>query len=197
MTEQNSADKMRAGFRTFNRFMVALWRLGLGRFVNWSPRYGGRIMVITHNGRKSGIRRQSPVNYAIIDDDLYCTAGFGKNCDWYKNIKTNPGVEVWLPDGWYEGVAEEVTNPELRLPILREVLKNSGFASYAAGVDPYGISDEQLESLTREYKLVRIHRTGARTGRGGPGEFSWVWPLATFVLLPMVFIGRGKRKRCC
>jgi hypothetical protein len=50
------------------------------------------------------------VNYAIVDGEVYCTAGFGAVSDWYRNIRTNPEVEVWLPDGWWAGVAEEVTD---------------------------------------------------------------------------------------
>jgi len=33
--------------------------------------------VITHTGRKTGRKRRTPVNYAVVRDDVYCTAGFG------------------------------------------------------------------------------------------------------------------------
>ena len=64
----------------------------------------GQIMVLTHTGRKSGLRRRTPVNYALVDGEVYCTAGFGQISDWYRNILANPQVEVWLPDGWWAGV---------------------------------------------------------------------------------------------
>lgn len=183
---QPSTEKqLQQGFKYFNRFMLALWRLGLGRWVNAWPSVGGRIMVITHTGRKSRSQRRTPVNYAIVDDDVYCTAGFGQGSDWYRNIIANPSVEVWLPDGWWAGVAEEVADVDSRVPLMREVLLASGFAAYAAGLDPRNMTDQELDAATVKYRLIRIRRTTPRTGPGGPGDLSWVWPLATMILLPM------------
>src|SRR6266542_1045798 len=108
--DPQTLEKARQAFKYFNRFMLLMWRLGWGAWVNAWPDVGGRIMVITTTGRKSGLRRQSPVNYALVGGELYCTAGFGQVSDWYRNIKANPNVEVWLPDGWWSGVAEEVTD---------------------------------------------------------------------------------------
>ncbi len=176
---------LRQMFKRFNRFMLLLWRLGLGLWVNTWPEVGGRIMVITHTGRKTGIQRRTPVNYAIVDGEVYCTAGFGTISDWYRNIRANPEVEVWLPDGWWAGVAEEVTDSEARLPLLRQVLIGSGFAARVAGIDPITMTDAELEAATASYRLIHIKRTEARTGPGGPGDLAWVWPLATMILLPL------------
>jgi deazaflavin-dependent oxidoreductase (nitroreductase family) len=184
-TEPNMEEKVRQGFKYFNRFMLMLWRLGLGPWVNAWPEVGGRIMVITHTGRKSGLRRRTPVNYALVDGEIYCTAGFGPTSDWYRNIVAQPQVEVWLPDGWWVGVAEEVTDTRLRAPLMRQVLIASGFAAYAAGIDPATLTNEELSAATADYRLIHIRRTEARTGRNGPGDLAWVWPLAAFVLLVM------------
>lgn len=182
-------------FKQFNKFMLLMWRLGLGQWINAWPEGIGRIMVITHTGRKSGLPRQTPVNYAIVDGEVYCTAGFGKTSDWFCNLKANPEVEIWLPDGWWAGVAEEVTDPTRRQQLLRAVVQNSGFAaSVFGGFDPKTISDEELAKATAEYCVFHIRRTAARTGPGGPGELSWVWPLATFLLLPLA-LGKKKSKR--
>ena len=160
--------------------MVALWRLGLGPWINIWPEKMGQIMVLTHTGRKSGLPRKTPVNYAIVDGEIYCTAGFGGKSDWYRNLKANPAVEVWLPDGWWAGKAEEVLDEKARMPLLRAVLIASGFASKAFGeIDPRQASDEDLAKATQGYKLFHIQRTEARTGKDGPGDLSWVWILAT------------------
>lgn len=176
---------LRRGFKVFNKFMLLMWRLGLGSWVNGWPSVGGRIMVLVHTGRKSGQQRRTPVNYAIVDGELYCTAGFGSISDWYRNIRKDPNVEVWLPEGWWQGVAEEIADGDQRLPVLRQVLISSGFVAPALGVDPKTMSDADLDAVTRQYKLIHIRRTTACTGPGGPGELSWIWPLATFVLLPL------------
>jgi deazaflavin-dependent oxidoreductase (nitroreductase family) len=188
-----TAKKLQVGFRYFNRFMLLMWRLGLGPWINIWPKVIGRILVITHIGRKSGLKRQTPANYAIIDGDIYCMAGFGRISDWYLNIKADPNVEVWLPDGWWRGIAEEVTDPENRLCLLRQVLVASGFAAFAAGINPYRITDQELEAVTGEYRLLRIRRTAERTGQGGPGDRAWVWPLATMLLLPLVLRRRHSK----
>lgn len=186
-------ESLRQGFKYFNRFMLWLWYLGLGPWVNCWPEVGGRIMVITHTGRKTGLKRRTPVNYAIVGGELYCTAGFGSTSDWYRNIVANPEVQVWLPDGWWAGVAEEVSAAETRLSLLRQVLIGSGFAAYVAGINPHTITEEQLETVTKDYCLIHIRRTAACTGPDGPGHLAWVWPVATLILLPLVLF-RQRRK---
>lgn len=175
--------KLQQGFRIFNRGMILLWRLGLGPFVNLWPEVGGRIMVVQHTGRKSGIKRFTPVNYTILNKEIYCTAGFGEVSDWYRNIRAHPEVEVWLPDGWYSASAEDVTDCADHLMLMRQVLIASGFAARVAGIDPNVISDEELQKACAGYRLVRIRRTAARTGPGGPGDLAWIWPVATMLLL--------------
>ena len=123
------------------------------------------------------------MNYAEIGGDLYCTAGFGHISDWYRNLLANPQVEVWLPNGWWAATATDVTARADSLAILRQVLINSGFAARTVGIDPVHMSDEQLRSLTADYRLVKVQRAIARTGPGGPGELAWLWPLTTILLL--------------
>jgi deazaflavin-dependent oxidoreductase (nitroreductase family) len=130
-----SEDNMRRIFKGFNRFMLLLWRLGLGSWGNGTS-FGGSLMVIKHTGRKTGLTRHTPVNYAIVDGDVYCTAGFGTVSDWYLNIMTNPEVEVWLPDGRWAGIAEDVTDVEENYKNFRQVLIAIGFAGPLFGATP-------------------------------------------------------------
>lgn len=151
--------RARSYFRLFNRFMLLLWRLGLGPFVNAWPAVGGRIMVLTHTGRRSGRRHQTPVNYAPIDKDVWCVAGYGPESDWYRNLVADPRVEVRLPNRRWSGVAEDRSEAPDRLRYLRQVLIASGFAAYLAGINPRRMSDAALERATRAYRLVRIRPT--------------------------------------
>ena len=185
-------EKLRQGFKYLNRFMLIMWRLGLSNWLNAWPQVLGRYMVITHTGRKSGRPRRTPVNYAIVANEIYCTAGFGSISDWYRNIKANPQVEVWLPEGWWNGVAEEVVDPSVRLSLLRQVLIGSGFAARAFGLDPVTMLDDELASRTSEYQLIHVKRLAARTGPGGPGDLAWVWPIATTFLLLKSLFGRQR-----
>jgi deazaflavin-dependent oxidoreductase (nitroreductase family) len=189
---QQAFANTRTAFKGFNRFMLLLWRLGLGRDVNSLPGVMGRIMVIVHKGRKSGLRRFNPVNYAIVEGDVYCMAGFGSVSDWYRNILADSQVEVWLPDGWWEGRAEEMTNTENRLDLVRQLMVASGLVARLIGVDPGVISDAELAAATVDYRLVRIRRGGPRTGAGGPGDLAWVWPYTVFGLLLALLLRRRK-----
>lgn len=183
---------LRQGFKYFNRFMVGMWRLGFGPWLNLWPKGFGQYLVLTHRGRKTGLLRRTPVNFARVKGEIYITAGFGKISDWYRNIQANPHIEVWLPDGWWDATVDDVSEAEQRLPLLREVLIGSGFAAQAAGVNPYQISDEKMDALTRPYRLLHIRLTQPRTGPGGPGDLAWIWPLTVMLMLPMVLRRRKK-----
>lgn len=149
-------------------------------------------MVIVHRGRKTGARRYTPVNFAELNGDLYCTAGFGPTSDWYKNVLSDPDVEVWLPDGWWSGTAEIVKEDMYRIQCLREVLNNSGFAAPLFGVGPKNMTDEELDEATSNYQLIHIRRVQPLTGPGGPGDLAWIWPAMTFFLL-MILLRRRKK----
>src|SRR5512143_1464225 len=98
-------NSLRKFFHAMNHFMVFLWKIGLGRAINFWPAKIGRIMVIKHRGRKSGKEYLTPVNYAPVDGEIYCLAGFGSGSDWYRNMIVNPGVELWLPKGKQQACA--------------------------------------------------------------------------------------------
>jgi deazaflavin-dependent oxidoreductase (nitroreductase family) len=189
---QEQEDRLRKLFKIGNRFMVSLWKFGLGKHVNALPKHGGQVLVIQHTGRTSGKVYQTPVNYSIVNDEIYCVAGFGPDTDWYRNILANPQVEIWLPDSWWAGIVEDILDPQLRMPILRQVLLASGFAAKAFGIYVEQMTDEELDHLTHDYRLVRIRRTTARTGPGGPGDLAWIWPITTMVLL---FMWMFRRRR--
>jgi len=114
--------------------------------------------------------------------------------DWYRNLAVNPNIEVWLPDGWWAGVVEDISDSPWRLPLLRQVLIGSGVVTYLAGIDPVNLTDEALHAVTSKYRLLHIWRTEARTGRGGPGDLAWVWPAATMILLPLLLFRRRRRR---
>lgn len=175
--------EMRSTFRYFNKFMLLLWKLGLSDWINLWPTIFGQYMVITHIGRKTGYKRLTPVNYAVIDGELYCTAGFGSESDWYRNIKANSHVEIWLTEGRWEGEARDISDHPDRVKIIREVVLASGFAAPMMGLHPKKMDDSVLAEFTRDYRLVHISRIDQRTGRDGPGELAWVWPLIAAILL--------------
>jgi deazaflavin-dependent oxidoreductase (nitroreductase family) len=186
--DTKTIDDLRRFFKRFNLFMVCMWRLGFRRWVNFWPSVSGRIMVIIHTGRRTGLRRRTPVNYANVGGEIYCTAGFGAISDWYRNIQANPQVEVWLPDSWWAGAAEDISQDEKRIPLLRQVIIASGIVGTLFGVNPHKMTDQEFDRATADYRLIHIRRAQRLSGPGGPGELAWVWIPALVILLILVFL---------
>ena len=151
-------DSLRKTFHRMNRFMVFMWKIGLGKAINIWPAGFGRIMVIKHRGRKSGKVYLTPVNYATIDGEIYCIAGFGSISDWYRNMLVYPRVELWLPEGKDIFCAEDISQSPNRLFLLRQVIIASGFAGPLLGIDPKKLNDEELQTVSKNYRLVHFQR---------------------------------------
>ncbi len=149
-------DSLRKFFHSMNRFMVWMWKKGYGKQINVWPEGLGRIMVIKHRGRKSGKEYLTPVNYATVDGEVYCMAGFGSISDWYRNILVNPQVELWLPDEEFSACAEDISDSPNRLFLLRQVVIASGFAGPLFGINQKKMNDEQFDKATRESRLVHF-----------------------------------------
>ena len=162
-------------------FMVPLFRLGLGLFVG-NP-ITGYIMVVKTIGRKTGKERYAPVNYAIMDGNIYCMAGFGKGTHWFRNLQSQPNIEIIIPSGPLAGVAEDATNSEEAILILRQLLKNSGFGGFFAGFNPFTVSDTELREKIKDFPLVRIRPTGVGSGAGDAGGWLWILSLVALWLV--------------
>ncbi len=147
---------LRRVFHAMNHFMVFMWKIGMGRLINSWPAVGGRIMVIRHRGRKSGKEYLTPVNYAIVENEIYCTAGFGSGTDWYRNILADPDVQLWLPQGWRRAHACDASNSPCRVSLLREITIASGLAGSLLGVDQRKMTDEQMATIAKDYRLVHF-----------------------------------------
>ena len=179
---------MRSLFRFFNKFfMVPMFRLGFGFFFG-NP-WTSYVMVLKTIGRKTGRLRFSPVNYAIQEGKVYCVSGFRQDCDWYRNLRKHPAIEVILPGGAIAGVATEITDPPLRNTVIRKVLQNAGFAGFFEGYNPFRISDQELAIKTEDMPLICIQPTGLGSGAGDPGGWAWVWtPISVILLILAIWL---------
>jgi deazaflavin-dependent oxidoreductase (nitroreductase family) len=193
----NQVQQLRASFRGLNRFMLLMWRLGLGRFLA-GPRVG-YVMVLATTGRKSGLRRLAPLNFDEDPAAVYCLAGFGRKTHWLRNLESDPSCEVWLPDGRrVAGSGVRVLDEGERVALVRRLLVRAGFATKIAepGLDPMGASDEQIAALGERYgvryEAVRIELGAPVSGPGGPDDLIWVWPAAGAALLALLIVRRRR-----
>jgi hypothetical protein len=149
-------ETLRRVFHALNPFMVFMLKIGLGWTMNIWPSVSGRIMLIKHRGRKSGREYLTPVNYAIVEGEIYCTAGFGSISDWYRNMLSDPNIELWLPEGWRKAHAEDISDSPNRLFLLRQAIIASGFAGPLFGINQKKLNDEQLDAATKDYRLIHF-----------------------------------------
>ncbi|NQV07015.1 nitroreductase family deazaflavin-dependent oxidoreductase [bacterium] len=186
-------ERLRRSFRGMNRWMLLIWRTGLGWSTDLWPAGFGRLMVIEHVGRKSGAAYRTPVNFTRCGPDTYCLAGFGPRTDWYRNVLAQPDIAIWLPDGRWTAAAVDVSDSSERLPLMRRVLIDSGFASRSVGLNPKVASDETLAAATDSYRLLRITPVEREDAPIGPGDLAWIWwPLGLAFLAGSWFGRRGR-----
>ncbi|MEU9588527.1 nitroreductase family deazaflavin-dependent oxidoreductase [Streptomyces sp. NPDC048219] len=81
-----------AGWRRFAaRLPILLHRVGLG------PLFGGRLLLLHHTGRVSGLDRQvvlEVVSHEPQGPAWTIASGFGPQADWYRNLRQQPKTVV-------------------------------------------------------------------------------------------------------
>jgi len=178
---------MRKIFWFLNKFfMVPIFRLGLGGI--FSNPFSGYIMVLKVFGRKSGKLRYAPVNYAIHKGAVWCISGGRKTSDWYKNLIANPEIEVVLPGGAVFGTVGEENDPETRRVVIRQILKNAGFAGFFEGYNPWKIGDEELAEKIADLPLMKITPQGIGNGASDPQGWAWISALVATALIILLLI---------
>ena len=136
------------------RLHRVLYAIGLGPIV------GRIILLLTTTGRKTGLKRVTPLQYEEIDGKYYLGAARGLKADWVRNIQANPQVEVCVKSLAFQGQAEVVTDPcrmadfvEVRLQRHPLII---GMIMQKAHNLPRQPSREQLEKLAEKEALVII-----------------------------------------
>ena len=69
------------------------------------------VLVLTTTGRKSGLPRQTPLQYQEVDGVYYVGSARGIQADWCRNILANPCVEVQAGQEHFVGQAEVISDP--------------------------------------------------------------------------------------
>lgn len=94
-----------AKMKNIQKIHRVLYAIGLG------PLIGRIILLLTTTGRRSGLKRVTPLQYEKIGDDYYLGAARGTKADWVRNIQANPQVNIRVKNRQFAGNAEVVTEP--------------------------------------------------------------------------------------
>ena len=172
------ADASYSAFLLANRyFMGPMHRAGLSAWVG-SPVAGWQCLLTTR-GRKSGLPREAPLGYIVMDGAAWVLAGYGPRTQWYRNVLADAHVHLRLPArASIEAVAQEVRDPEVRARVIPPLARSMALPGLALGCFPPASTDERILQGASFVPLVRIEPVdGSRieAGPDDPGGLGWVW----------------------
>ena len=188
-------EPLRTGFRYVNRYLaVPMIRCGAGPLLV-TPQ-GGSILVLRTRGRKSGLVREAPLGYAVVDGRIVVVAGYGRGAHWFRNALADPQVEVALPGAVFAGTAEEITDPAERRRAFRVAAPALGTVGRLTLGDVATMPDDEVDTLAEAFPVLAVTPTAVRTGPYEPGgayarRGDWLW----FGALAALGLGCRRRRR--
>ena len=144
-----------AKMKNIQKIHRVLYAIGLG------PLVGRIVLLLTTTGRKSGLKRVTPLQYEKIGEDYYLGAARGVKADWVCNIQANSQVEIHVGAKHFCGTAEVVTDPSKFADFMEVRLERHprmiGLMMEKAHRLPRHPSREQLEGLANDEAFVIVH----------------------------------------
>jgi len=171
--------------------MIQLHRAGLSAWLG--NRLTGYQLLLTTTGRKTGLRRDAPLEYVIADGSAWVAAGYGQRTQWYRNIQADPQVEVLLPGGRaFVGTAEEVLDPAIRERMILALCRATGLPGFLIGANPWTAPAEEILRLVAWVPLIRITPVSGPlvAGPDDPGGLAWI-PRQVVALLATAWLVRA------
>ncbi|MGW4113225.1 nitroreductase/quinone reductase family protein [Actinosynnema sp. NPDC004786] len=117
----------------FNRQVIEEFRANAGRVGG--PFEGGRLILLTTTGARTGARHTNPVAYLPDGDRIVViasAAGAPRHPDWFHNLVATPLVTVEDGVFTYEAEATVLTGAEREELWARAVESDPGWAAYQA-----------------------------------------------------------------
>ena len=188
---------LRKAFLVLNRRVAApLIRAGGGPLLT-TP-VAGSILLLRTTGRKSGLVREAPLGYTVIDGRVVVVAGYGRSAHWFRNALADPEVEVLLPGALIAGRADEITEPDERRAAFRTLIESMGVVGRLTLGDVRGRSDAEVDILAQALPILAITPTAVRLGPFDPGGIGTRINTALWVLLAAAGVAAAvsRRHRC-
>lgn len=185
---------LRAAFRPLNRRLtVPLVTSGLGPLL--STPLTGSILVLRTTGRKTGLVREAPLGYAVLDGRVVVVAGYGRTSHWFRNAIADPRVEIALPGAVLAGRAEEITDPHERRAAFRVAAAALGVIGRTTVGDVAHADDAHVDRWADGFPMLAITPTGVLPGPYDPGGRFWRIPLTATVAGGAMLVLARRRAR--
>lgn len=147
----------------YQKLPKSAWRLmkipGLYYKIGLGPIIGRFVLLLTTMGRKTGLPRNTPLQYEEIDGAYYLGSARGTKADWYRNIVSNPNVEVRVKSHRFRAIAEPITDPSRIADFLEVRLKRHpkmmGALLRSEGM-PRNMTREDLEHFAESSAMVIV-----------------------------------------
>jgi deazaflavin-dependent oxidoreductase (nitroreductase family) len=132
-----------------------LIRLGLGQ------RVGPPLLVVTTTGRRSGLPRETPLQYELVDG-AYCVGSMrGSQADWYRNILADAHVLVTTGGETFPAVAEAIDDHDRIAAFLQIRLQRSprmiGAIMRADGFQGDTTDEAAIRRYAQGLTMVALH----------------------------------------
>lgn len=124
--------------------------------------FGGRFIMLTHLGRKSGLPRQTVVEVARYDaehDTFYVASGWGERADWWQNIQQTPRVLLDTGQRRVEAAATRLAVDAASAIFQDYAAKNpTAFRQLSRMMinEPLSASEEDCRKLARAVPLMEL-----------------------------------------
>ena len=178
---------LRKAFRVINRWVAApLIRAGGGPLL--ATPAAGSILLLRTTGRKSGLVREAPLGYTVIDGRVVVVAGYGRNAHWFRNALADPEVEVLLPGSRIAGRAVEITEPAELRATFRALVESMGVVGQVTLGDIRGKTDAEVDRLAQGFPVLAIAPTAILPGPFDPGGIGTRINSASSILLVAVAV---------
>jgi deazaflavin-dependent oxidoreductase (nitroreductase family) len=137
-------------FRAFTRIHISVYRATSGKLGGGIA--GGKVLLLTTVGNKSGQPRTVPLVYFTEEGRTYIVASAGgapTHPAWYKNLSAKPEVTVQIGPKVFKANAVTV-GPEERTRVFDQVKRQmKQFAGY------------EQKATNRQIPIVRLDEVGA------------------------------------
>jgi deazaflavin-dependent oxidoreductase (nitroreductase family) len=162
-------------WRIVARLPLYLYQAGLGWMLHPFP-----ILILTTQGRKSGLPRHAIVEYRRHGSKLYLISGWGERPQWFKNLVLHPIVTVQFKGQVWKASASPVKDPGESMralymfkrtsPLSEMILANMSSAST--------IDLRTLKAVSSEFTVVRLDLGSEKpTLNGVSVKNRWIAPM--------------------
>lgn len=142
--------------RLLLRSPILLYRMHLGWLL------GQRFLLLTHIGRKTGLRRHTVLEVVSYNNSTHrcvIASGWGEKAQWFRNIIANPDVEVILGTHRHRAKARRMEQNEAERE-LRDYARRHPWSMKQLNKSmlgrPFHGSDEDFEQLATQVPLVEL-----------------------------------------